>query len=147
MFRVSRIKKVQETGISLPADTLADGFYENLGNAFSAFIGPNSQEVTLRFSGEAAQYAKEVLWHPSQRIEEKGDGVIHFTVSVAEPREVLWWSFQYGANSEVLYPTWLRDEAKKAVSEMVEMYAKNSQELRSPTKMQSENKVAAPDPN
>ena len=128
VFRVSRIKKVRETGISLSADTVSDGFYENLGNAFSAFIGPNPQEVTLRFSGEAAQYAKEVLWHPSQRIEEKGDGVIHFTVSVAEPREVLWWSFQYGSNSEVLSPTWLRDEAKKAVSEMAGMYKHSSNE-------------------
>ena len=102
-FRLSRIREIRPTGICLTSDSLEDdGFQEQQKNAFGAFLGVSTQTVKIRFKGEAIPYVREGQWHESQRIEENDDGSITFSVSVAEPQEVIRWSRQFGENAEVI---------------------------------------------
>ena len=126
-YRVSRISDVRSTGLSFIKLDDNDGFYKELNNAFSAFIGPVAREVTIKFHGGAAAYVKETLWHHSQEIEEINNNQIIFKVKVAEPKEVLWWAFQFGEEAEVLAPKELRKIATQAISKMSMNYSSKSE--------------------
>lgn len=103
VFRLNRIHEIQLTGTTfIPNPSEDDGFYERQKNAFSSFLGENTRSVTIRFRGEAIPYVKERLWHESQKLEEQEDGSLLFSVSVAEPMEVVRWSRQFGNNAEML---------------------------------------------
>ncbi len=102
-FRLSRIREIRPTGICLTSETLEDDcFQEQQKNAFGAFLGVSTQTVKIRFRGEAVPYVREGQWHESQKIEENDDGSITFSVTVAEPQEVIRWSRQFGENAEVI---------------------------------------------
>jgi len=45
-------------------------------------------------------------------------------VHVAEPREVMWWAFRWGAGAEIMEPDWLREEAKGEVEKMKGIYGR-----------------------
>jgi len=79
--------------------------------------------VTVRFSKKARPFIEESLWHHSQEIKREKDGSILFRADVAEPREVLWWALQWGADAEILEPKELREEAKKTIERMMMLYA------------------------
>jgi|GEM_PF-1096893 len=99
-FRISRIKEVHPTGMCLAPQTVDDGFYRELGNAFQYFMGPEAHEVVIRFKGRAVEYISETLWHPTQEIIPDGKDGILFKVKVAEPKEVIWWARQFGEDVE-----------------------------------------------
>ena len=103
VFRLSRIEQVQPTGISItwrPDED--DGFLERQRNAFGAFIGSETHPVTVRITGQAMHYVRERQWHPSQKIEADGADAILFSVSVAEPQEVIRWARQFGDEAKVI---------------------------------------------
>lgn len=103
VFRVSRIREVQPTGICLgPVASGDDGFMERQKNAFLAFLGDKPRAITLRFTGEAVPYIRECRWHESQRMEEQPDGSVLLSLSVAEPEEVIRWARQFGENAAVV---------------------------------------------
>lgn len=103
VFRLSRIRVIEPTGITFrPSPEEDDGFRERQKNAFSTFLGDTSQKITIRFTGEVIPYIKEKLWHHSQILQDQADGSLLFTVSVAEPAEVVRWSRQFGNNAEVV---------------------------------------------
>ena len=122
-YRASRISDVRSTGLSFIKMNDNDGFYGELNNAFSAFIGPVAREVTIKFHGDAAAYVKETLWHHSQEIEQINENQIIFKVKVAEPKEVLWWALQFGEEAEILEPKELRRIAAQTISKMSMNYS------------------------
>ncbi|MCX8045104.1 MAG: WYL domain-containing protein [Desulfobacterota bacterium] len=121
MYRLNRILSVGFTPMcfTVPEDYNFSARYKN---AFSVFPGEQSHKVCVLFSKRARPYIEESLWHNSQKITRNNDGSITFEVRVAEPREVMWWAFQWGAEAEIIEPIWLREEAKKAVAGMAEQY-------------------------
>jgi len=121
MFRLNRIKKVSFTAMHFqPVDNY--DFGKRHRNAFSVFPGEKTQRVIIRFSQKARPFIEESLWHHSQVIKKEKNGFILFQADVAEPREVLWWALQWGADAEILEPLWLREEAKKTVERMTKKY-------------------------
>jgi len=122
-FRINRISSIEPTGISRTVRIPDDGFYLKLKNAFQAFLGDEAHTVKVRFKGEASVFVRENVWHQSQRIEVTGDKEIVFTVKVAEPREVLWWSLQFAQEAEILEPEWLRGEAREMAQNIVQIYS------------------------
>lgn len=103
VFRLSRILDVEPTGITFSANPSDDAeFIARQANAFRAFLGDDPSPVTIRFTGEAIPYVKEQLWHRSQRLEPQPDGSLLFTVTVAEPMEVIRWARQFGENATVM---------------------------------------------
>jgi predicted DNA-binding transcriptional regulator YafY len=101
-FRVSRIDEVRPTGMLFPQSLDNQEFYQELNNAFTAFIGPEAKEIKVKFTGSAAKYVEEGLWHHSQEIKRINKDEILFTVKVAEPKEVEWWARQFGDEAVVV---------------------------------------------
>jgi len=128
MFRLNRIKDIAFTPIkfTIPADY---NFGQRYRNAFSVFAGKTTETVVVRFAAHIRPYIEESLWHHSQIITEENDGFIHFEVQVAEPREVMWWAFRWGAGAEILEPVWLREEAKGEVRKMAGKYGAGKPEV------------------
>ena len=103
VFRLGRIKTVQQTGMRFaqsPNDD--DGFYDRQRHAFCAFIGESPRTIKIRFTGAAIPYVMECNWHHSQTIQRVEDGSIFFSVTIAEPLEVVRWARQFGADAEVI---------------------------------------------
>ena len=124
-FRLGRIKAIKQTGIGLPTEIDDDGFYQKLGNAFEHFMGKETQEVVVKFTGKAVDYITETVWHQSQRIEKQQDGSVLFRVNVAEPREVLWWVLQFGDKAEIVGPVELRMHAESLAKRICLIYTDN----------------------
>ncbi|WP_231584069.1 helix-turn-helix transcriptional regulator, partial [Desulfovibrio sp. TomC] len=95
VFRVSRIKEIQKTGIFFDVCVDDGGFYKKLSNAFNFYIGESSREVKIRFKGAVIPFVVDTEWHHSQKIEWENTGSIIFSVQVAEPKEVIWWAKQF----------------------------------------------------
>ncbi len=121
MYRLNRIDGVSFTPMcfTVPADY---DFGKRHRNAFSAFPGEKTQKVSIRFAAPIRQYIEESLWHHSQQVETHKNGDVVFTAYVAQPREVMWWAFQWGGEAEVLEPDWLREEACSQVEKMRQAY-------------------------
>jgi predicted DNA-binding transcriptional regulator YafY len=121
MYRLSRIRDVEfkEKGFAVRPGY---NFGRRYRNAFSAFPGESSQHVKVRFSRKIRPYIEESMWHYTQKTTRQPDGSVIFEADVAEPREVLWWTFFWGAGAEILEPEWLRDMAKDTIRKMEERY-------------------------
>lgn len=103
VFRMNRILAVQPTGTTFAPNPDEDAmFIAKQANAFFAFLGDDPKPVTIRFTGEAIPFVKERLWHKSQKLEPQPDGSLLFTVTVAEPMEVIRWSRQFGDNATLI---------------------------------------------
>ncbi|MFP4308553.1 MAG: helix-turn-helix transcriptional regulator [Desulfococcaceae bacterium] len=124
MYRLNRVKEVQlgERGFAIREGY---DFGRRHKNAFSVFAGESTQTVVVRFSPPVRRFIEEALWHHSQQIAEESGGGIRFSVEVAEPREVMWWSFFWGDGAEILSPEWLRAEARETVERMARRYVNN----------------------
>ncbi len=120
MYRINRIVDIRMTGEIFSRDSVYQ-FVPRHKNAFSVFAGDHTQIVKVRFNRQVENYITETLWHSSQCITQTKGGII-FTVSVAEPREVLWWALGWGANAEILEPQWLRLLAQKETDQMLNHY-------------------------
>jgi len=120
-FKICRISKITETGLNFTSYRDYDFEIRQQGR-FGVYIGKTPQNVTIWFSSRAAAYIREECCHHSQTIENNKDGSIHFSVCVSEPREVMWWSFQWAEDSAVLKPQWLRDLACEKITMMSENY-------------------------
>lgn len=97
-------------------------FGKRYRNAFSAFPGETTEHVVVRFSRRVRLFIEESLWHHSQKITPQKDGGICFAVDVADPREVLWWSFSWAADAQILEPLWLRETAREQIATMADLY-------------------------
>ncbi|MBF0227556.1 MAG: WYL domain-containing protein [Desulfobacterales bacterium] len=123
MYRINRIKKIQYSNYYFSVENKYD-FGKRHKNAFSAFPGETTEHVKVWFSKKMKPYIEESLWHHSQITTQQEDGSIIFEVDVAEPREVMWWAFYWGANAKILEPEWLKQEACKEANDIVKLYNK-----------------------
>ena len=67
-------------------------------------------DVVWRFTPEAAQHAKEYLFHPSQRMEEEKDGSLVVRFCAGGKLEMIWHLYSWGEYVEVIEPKELADE-------------------------------------
>jgi predicted DNA-binding transcriptional regulator YafY len=82
------------------------------------------QLVRIKFSPNAARYIDEIYHHESQKKLWFTDGSLHLSLTVSDPREVLWYLvFPWGEEAEILEPQWLREEAIKIAQRMIEIYS------------------------
>ena len=115
MFAVERMRAV----------TLTDHPYQMpLGFDLEAFVRDSLTvmrgrpiEVALRFDKATAAWAKDRLWHPTQKLTSLKNGGMLMTLTVADSREVVGWVLSFGSGVHVIRPLALSDavssEAKK----------------------------------
>lgn len=77
---------------------------------FRAFAGEGeAQRVRVRFSPEKAGYIRRTRRHPTQRVEDLGDGSVIWEVRVPLSEDLVHFIASYGPHAQVLEPEALRE--------------------------------------
>lgn len=120
-FKLDRLESavVLDEPFTLPDDFDLEGF---LDSGWRIMAGEETQEVVLRFSPAVAVHVLERRWHPSQTVESLPDGGCQLTVHVAEPLEMQPWIRSWGAQVEVLAPSWLRVQIAEELAHAAARY-------------------------
>ncbi len=120
-FRINRIDSLSITnlGYEIPEDFSVQRYLEK---SWDVMLGPDTRVVIL-FAQRIAPLIREVNWHPTQKIKERPDGVLHFEVTVAGWREIGWWILGWGHEAAVVEPKALRKWIAQTAQEMVKLYA------------------------
>ena len=122
-FHLSRMKncEVESGGFSPRPES---EWKSNLVDSFGIFQGENVYHVVLRFSPLRARWVREQRWHPDQVLKELPDDSITLTVPVAHKIEIMMEILKHGSEVEVLEPGWLREEIRREIEKMKEIYEK-----------------------
>lgn len=110
MFAVERMRAV----------TLTDHPYQMpLGFDLEAFVQDaltvmrgRPIEVELRFDKATAAWAKDRIWHPTQKITLLKSGGMIMSLTVADSREVVGWVLSFGSGVHIVGPESLRTAVK-----------------------------------
>jgi predicted DNA-binding transcriptional regulator YafY len=123
MLRVSRVKQVlRRIG---PFSVRPDyNFRERHRHSFRVMTSDKPpQLVRIKFAANAARYIDESHHHESQKKLSCADGSLILSLTVSDPREVLWYLvFPWGDEAEILEPQWLREEAVRSAQRIVQLY-------------------------
>jgi len=122
IFRVDRIRKIELTDdkFRYPDQFSLEDY---LGKAWSVERGEKEVEVKIKFKGIAARWVQEHKWHPTQELDELGDGDVMMTVVTGSMNEVKKWVLGFGAEAEVIAPQSLREEVMDEVRGMNQLYS------------------------
>lgn len=123
MLRVSRIKQILNR-IGKFAVREDYNFSERHRHSFRVIITDQPpQVVRIKFGPNAARYIDESYHHKSQKKLMAADGSLILSLTVSEPREILWYLvFPWGDEAEILEPQWLRKEAVRIAQAMIQRY-------------------------
>ena len=75
---------------------------------FGLFHGDQPEQVRVRFDTSAARYARERLWHGSQRCADLADGGCEMAWQVPVTPDMRSWLLSFGPSVEMLEPAHLR---------------------------------------
>ncbi len=78
--------------------------------------------ITIRFSHFVARRVRETIWHPSQRVEEDGEGRLVWTGEIDALQEIVPWIRGWGSDCEVLEPHELRERMKGEIHRLMRCY-------------------------
>jgi predicted DNA-binding transcriptional regulator YafY len=81
-----------------------------------------SRMSDLQFNPFRAQWIREQIWHPDQKLEVLPDGGLRMVLPVTDFREVKLRVLQFGADVEVIEPEELRDEVRDEIRKMAKIY-------------------------
>jgi predicted DNA-binding transcriptional regulator YafY len=90
--------------------------------SFGIFQGGDPITVILQFNPFRAQWIREQVWHPGQKMETFADGRLRLTLPVTDFREVKLRVLQFGADVEVIEPEELRKEIREEIKRMGKIY-------------------------
>lgn len=122
-FRVDQIQSIFALTMekfNYPEDFSLEKY---LGNAWGVINDRKTTKVKLKFSPEVAHRAKNIIYHPSQRIEaEQEDGSVVMLFEVSGLIEMRGWVMEWGEHVEVLEPEPLRQEIKAMAQKIAALY-------------------------
>lgn len=123
MLRVSRIKQILNR-IGKFAVREDYNFSERHRHSFRVITTDQPpQLVRIKFGPNAARYIDESYHHKSQKKLMAADGSLILSLTVSEPREVLWYLvFPWGDEAEILEPQWLQEEAARMAENILAKY-------------------------
>lgn len=84
-----------------------------MANCWKKFYLGDPEEVTIRFSPEAAKDIKRKKWHLSQEIKDNQDGSIDFTATISGHDEIMKWILSWGSKAKVLSPKALKEKIRR----------------------------------
>lgn len=122
-FVLSRVKSVFACNNTIDAQIASMSVKEFIRENFGIFHGKDKQNVCLRFAKDIAPWIAEQSWHPDQQMKMERDGRLTLTISVADFREIKREIMRYGSQVEVVSPKALREEVKKEIEKMKNIYS------------------------
>jgi hypothetical protein len=120
VFALPRIKEavmLDETYVG-SITTPEDFFNGSMG----VYTGEKTEEITIDFECDVAQFVKERKWHVSQRTTNLTDGRIRITLELSQTPELCSWILGFGANAKVVSPTRLAEKVAVMAMETVKIY-------------------------
>ncbi len=102
-FRVDRIQSIRLLNERFEVDPSFDR-EAHIESAFQYEVGGIPQEVVIWFDVPTAPYIRERRWHPTQQIEEHGDGSLTLHFVARGLNEVKRWVMFYGQGAVVQAP-------------------------------------------
>ena len=81
-----------------------------LQRAWDIIADQEAVEVVLLFSPNVSARVGETTWHPTQSIQTRPDGTLHWQATVSGTIEIRLWILSWGDDVEVLAPASLRDD-------------------------------------
>jgi len=119
-FAVERIRTltVTEKGFTPSAQSPA--------SPFAASLGANDgrpERVEIDFAPRVAQYIREREWHPSQRLQDLGDGGVRLTMKVCRDWALRSWVLGFGPHARVVAPSALAEEILEQIEDARDGYA------------------------
>jgi predicted DNA-binding transcriptional regulator YafY len=120
MFALDRIRDLELTDqtFAIPEDFSVQ---EYLGDSLHLERG-EPVEVAIKFDSYQARWIRERVWHSSQSIEELPDGSLMLRMVVGSLGEVKRWAMSFGSRAEVLEPERLREEIRREIERVGEVY-------------------------
>ncbi len=131
MLRVSRVKQILR-----PVGNFAVredyNFRERHRHSFRVLTADKPpQLVRIKFLANAARYIDETYHHESQKKLHFSDESLVLSLTVSDPREVLWYLvFPWGDEAEILEPQWLRGEAVRVARKIAAKYQIDARKAR-----------------
>jgi len=117
MFAVDRILSLTVTNLpcQMPLGFDVD---EYVANALMVMRGGPQIEVGLQFDRKTSAWAKDRIWHPSQKAALDKDGCLTLTLQLADTPELVGWILSFGPGVRVLRPGELRERVASAAREI-----------------------------
>jgi predicted DNA-binding transcriptional regulator YafY len=111
MFAVDRILSLTVT--TLPCQIpLGFNVEDYVRNALSVMRGGELIDVELRFDKKTSAWAKDRIWHLSQKATINRDGCLTLQLQVADTPELVGWILSFGSGVRVVKPESLREHTK-----------------------------------
>ena len=90
--------------------------------AFGVFHSGRPVTYRLRFTADVAEYIRERIWHPTQKLEERADDGVELTFRCVPSYEVTAWIASWMSGVEVLAPRSLRAELRQLGQHLSDTY-------------------------
>lgn len=95
---------------------------EHLGQSIGIFSGDKASLYVIKISANAARWIREEPWHDQQLLEARADGSFTLTVPAYHSLEVIPKVLELGTEAEILSPKSCRNEIKRIVLQLAEVY-------------------------
>ena len=107
-FVLGRMKnpKITPEEITHPKPFSIDAY---LKDSFGVFNAKGSHHVRIQFDAFAAQLVRERSWHPSQKMQDTGDGGLELQLRLSSLEEIEPWVLSWGKHAKILAPDILRE--------------------------------------
>ncbi len=117
MFAVDRIRSLTVTNhpCQMP---LSFNVEEYVKNALTVMVGGPQIEVELRYDKKTTAWAKNRIWHLSQKATIDNDGCLTLELKVAHTPELVGWILSFGPGARVLRPDSLRQQVVSTAGEI-----------------------------
>ena len=119
LSRVSKLKLHATTFEAIPFS-----LEKFMKHNFGIFRGDETFEVKVIFDAYAAPFIKERKWNFSQRIKDRKDGGIDFSITVNHLVEIKGWIMNWGKHAKVVGPKGLVDDLLDELKATQIQYAK-----------------------
>jgi predicted DNA-binding transcriptional regulator YafY len=122
LWSLANIERAEETGKPFLRDPAFD-LTTYAANSFGVFQ-EEPVDVVWRFKKSAAAEARNILFHPSQTMEERKDGSVIVRFRAGGLREMCWYLFTWGDAVEILEPPELRDLMQQELAQAAQPFTK-----------------------
>ena len=120
-FALSRIKHAAQTKKKV-THCVPDNLMDELNSNFGIFSSEGKMQVTIRFTGKAADIIKERLWHPEQKVEMVNENEVALSFVTGNMHEVKRWILSWGADARIERPAALVELLKEELSRLQQLY-------------------------
>jgi predicted DNA-binding transcriptional regulator YafY len=120
-FSMARIRATKKTGTKFQVPQDFD-FQKISGSHFGIYFGNEDIAVKIRFKKEIAEYIKERVWHPSQKIEDCNNGDILLSLTINHLHDLQRWVLSWGEYAQVLEPESLLSDIRHSLNSSQRIY-------------------------